>query len=258
MKLCVERLNVTLKGRPLLRDVAFSAAPGQTVGLLGPNGSGKSTLLRCLAGLIPTPTPCITLGATPLAAFPHRVLARRLAFVPQHASVDPNLRVEQIVRLGRTPHRGAFSAWCREDSEAVEQAIRLTQLQGLANRPWRQLSGGERQRCQIARALAQKPQLLLLDEPTNHLDIRHQLALMQLIQELPITVIIALHDLNLAARYCQHLVLLNHGVVTAQGEPERVLTPGSIAHAWRVEARVEHRPSDGMMIHFLPPQAQAG
>lgn len=257
MKLCVSQLSVTLKERAILRNVTFNATPGQCLGLLGPNGCGKSTLLRCLAGQIATPPAAIRLNDAPLAAISPRALARRLAFVPQHASAEPGLRVEQIVRLGRTPHRGAFSTWRREDSEAVEQAIRLTQLQALVGRPWRQLSGGERQRCQIARALAQKPQLLLLDEPTNHLDIRHQLALMQLIRTLPVTVIIALHDLNLAARYCQRLVVLDGGSVAAQGEPARVLTPAAIARVWQVEARVEH-PPDGLHIQCLPRPRMAG
>ncbi|POU72669.1 histidinol phosphatase [Leclercia sp. LSNIH6] len=238
MNLSLSGLQVTFQSRNVLNNINLQLEAGEIVGLLGPNGSGKSTLLRCLAGLLPRHAHHIQLNGTPLNKISVRDRAKQLAFVPQHAGVDGDLYVEQIVRLGRTPHRRGLFGWSEKDDQAVEHAIRLMKLDGLRHRLWRQLSGGERQRCQIARALAQQPRLLILDEPTNHLDIEYQLELMTLIRQLPITVVVALHDLNLAANYCHRLVLLKSGSVIASGPPDAVLTPALIEDAWHVQADV--------------------
>lgn len=238
MTLSLKGLQLTRESRKVLHDINLELATGEVIGLLGPNGSGKSTLLRCLAGLFPHQAHHIRLDGTPLNAIPLRERAKKLAFVPQHADVDGDLCVEQIVRLGRTPHRRGLFSWNSTDDIAVEDAIRLMKLSSLRHRLWRQLSGGERQRAQIARALAQRPGLLILDEPTNHLDIEYQLELMTLITKLPVTVVVALHDLNLAANYCQRLVLLKSGSVIASGPPDAVLTPTLIENAWHVKANV--------------------
>ncbi|AXF64966.1 MULTISPECIES: ABC transporter ATP-binding protein [unclassified Leclercia] len=238
MTLSLSGLQVTFQSRNVLNNINLQLEAGEIVGLLGPNGSGKSTLLRCLAGLLPRHAHHIQLNGTPLNKISVRDRAKQLAFVPQHAGVDGDLCVEQIVRLGRTPHRRGLFGWSEKDDQAVEHAIRLMKLAGLRHRLWRQLSGGERQRCQIARALAQQPRLLILDEPTNHLDIEYQLELMTLITQLPITVVVALHDLNLAANYCHRLVLLKSGRVMTSGPPDAVLTPELIERAWHVKADV--------------------
>lgn len=250
MSIIVDNLDVTLHARKILSEICFRADRTQTVGLLGPNGSGKSTLIRALAGLFPAAGEHIHIGGTALCRFPRRHLARKRAFVPQHAEADSELNVMEIVRLGRTPHRSAFSRWTKADDDAVREALTLMQLNELADRPWQGLSGGERQRCQIARALAQKPDVLLLDEPVNHLDIQFQLELMRLISALPVTVVIALHDLNLAAKYCQHLVILRQGRVVAAGSPPEVLTPGLIYSTWQVEAMVNPTDKGGMNIQY--------
>lgn len=241
MTLRVTGLTVRLHVRTLLEEIDLEIAAGQVVGLLGPNGSGKSTLLRCLAGLVARHAQQVTLNGVPLAALPLKVRARHIAFVPQHAEVEGDLSVEQIVRLGRTPWRRPFQGRNAADERAVEEAIALMQLAPLRDRLWRQLSGGERQRSQIARALAQQPQILILDEPTNHLDIEYQLELMRLISVLPITVVVALHDLNLAANFCTRLVLLKSGRVVASGSPAAVLTPQRIQQTWGVCACVDRQ-----------------
>lgn len=238
MTISLSGLQLTLQSRDVLHDINLELATGEVVGLLGPNGSGKSTLLRCLAGLFPRHAHHIRFNGTPLNEIGLRERAKQVAFVPQHAEVDGDLCVEQIIRLGRTPHRRGLFGWNDTDDGAVENAIRLMKLSGLRHRLWRQLSGGERQRAQIARALAQQPGLLILDEPTNHLDIEYQLELMTLITQLPVTVVVALHDLNLAANYCQRLVLLKSGRVMASGPPAAVLTPDLIENAWHVKANV--------------------
>lgn len=238
MHVVVDKLSVTLQARRVLSDISFVAQRAQTVGLLGPNGSGKSTLIRAMAGVQPCAYAGVKIGGRQSSQLSRRQLSRTLAFVPQHAESEAEMSVIDIVRLGRTPHRHAFTPWRQADEDAVRQALAMMKLDTLAHRAWQRLSGGERQRCQIARALAQQPDIMLLDEPINHLDIQFQLELMRLISALPVTVIVALHDLNLAAKYCQHLVVLHEGEVVASGEPAAVLTPALIQSTWQVDATV--------------------
>ncbi|ECF3886151.1 ATP-binding cassette domain-containing protein [Salmonella enterica subsp. enterica serovar Worthington] len=238
MHVVVDKLSVTLQARRVLSDISFAAQRSQTVGLLGPNGSGKSTLIRAMAGVQPCAYADVKIGGRLTSTLSPRQLSRTLAFVPQHAEAEADMSIIDIVRLGRTPHRNAFTPWRQADEDAVQQALSMMRLEALAHRTWQRLSGGERQRCQIARALTQQPDILLLDEPINHLDIQFQLELMRLISALPITVIMALHDLNLAAKYCQHLVVLHEGLVVASGDPAAVLTPELIQSIWQVDATI--------------------
>lgn len=246
MHVVVDKLSVTLQAQRVLSDISFAAQKSQTVGLLGPNGSGKSTLIRAIAGVQPCTYAEVKMGGKRPGSMSRRQLSRSLAFVPQHAESGGQMRVIDIIRLGRTPHRKAFTPWRQSDENAVQQAISMMGLDALLLRPWQHLSGGERQRCQIARALTQQPDILLLDEPINHLDIQFQLELMRLISALPITVIVALHDLNLAAKFCQHLVVVHQGHVVAEGKPENVLTPELIQSTWQVDATI-CRTDRGMM-----------
>ncbi|WP_333901270.1 ABC transporter ATP-binding protein [Enterobacter wuhouensis] len=238
MNISVSGLTMTRQAQTVLNNITLEFSSGQITGLLGPNGSGKSTLLRCIAGLFPRHAHHVAIGDVALGEMPLKARARCMAFVPQHVEVDGDPSVEEIVRLGRTPYKRAFQSTNREDEAAVNASLIQMQLCELRKKRWRQLSGGERQRTQIARALAQQPRVLLLDEPTNHLDIQHQLELMRLISRLPLTVVVALHDLNLAANFCQRLVLLKSGRVSAAGEPDEVLTPEKIEMTWNVKALV--------------------
>lgn len=238
MNISVSGLTMTRQAQTVLNNITLEFSSGQITGLLGPNGSGKSTLLRCIAGLFPRHAHHVAIGDVALGEMPLKARARCMAFVPQHVEVDGDPSVEEIVRLGRTPYKRPFQGASREDEAAVNASLIQMQLCELRKKRWRQLSGGERQRTQIARALAQQPRVLLLDEPTNHLDIQHQLELMRLISRLPLTVVVALHDLNLAANFCQRLVLLKSGRVSAAGEPDEVLTPEKIEMTWNVKALV--------------------
>ncbi|MFD5071132.1 ABC transporter ATP-binding protein [Streptomyces sp. NPDC058369] len=247
------RVSREAGGRLLLDGVTLAPQPGTTVGLIGPNGSGKSTLLRILAGLLAPHAGTVTLDGEPLAAAGRRQVARRVAVVDQHAVTQDELSVLDVVRLGRIPHRRAWSAPTGEDAAAVDAALERTGLTGLRERSWHTLSGGERQRVQIARALAQQPRELLLDEPTNHLDIQHQLELLSLVASLPLTAVIALHDLNLAAMFCDRIVVLSGGRAVAGGTPEQVITEELIGEVYRVRAVVtpdgpQGRPS----VRFMP------
>ncbi|WP_455923359.1 ABC transporter ATP-binding protein [Pseudomonas putida] len=253
MSLGADNVGWHSDGRLIIQDVSLALPERGILGLIGPNGSGKSTLLRLLAGLRPPSQGRVSLDQQALAQWPRKALARRLALVEQHAGTDIDIAVQDIVRLGRTPHRGALAPWTSADQVIVDQAMARMQLSDLRQRPWRSLSGGERQRTQIARALAQCPSELLLDEPTNHLDIQHQLQLLQLIQGLPVTCVMALHDLNLAAMFCDQLVMLQHGRVVASGCPEQVITAALIAEVYGVRAEVTRSAHHGRPhVQYLP------
>ncbi len=241
-------------GRTTVLDgVSLTAEPGRTLGLLGPNGSGKTSLLRLLAGLKRPHAGQIFLGDTELTKLTRHSIARRVAFVEQHAATNANLKVIDVVKLGRFPHRSLFSGWTAADDAAVEAALSRAGMAEKRHQSWMSLSGGERQRAHIARALAQSPQELILDEPTNHLDIQHQIGLMRLVADLPVTSIIALHDLNHAAMFCDRLVVLQRGKVVAAGTPEAVLTEHLLREVFAVEARVEASPHHSKPhIHYLP------
>lgn len=240
-------------GEALIVDqIDLTPTPGSTVGLLGPNGSGKSTLLKLLAGTRRPTTGVVTLDDVPLDDLRRRDIARRVATVDQHSDTEVDLRVAEVVALGRTPHRGIWGGETAEDRKAIESAVAHTDLGDMLDRSWRTLSGGERQRVQIARALAQRPKELLLDEPTNHLDISHQLELLTLVRRLPTTTILALHDLNLAAMFCDTVVILADGRVVANGSPTDVLTVDLIAQVYHVSADVI-LDNGTPVVRYLPP-----
>ncbi|WP_435108484.1 ABC transporter ATP-binding protein [Nocardiopsis synnemataformans] len=245
-----ERVSRLIGGGLVLDGVTLAPRPGETVGLLGPNGSGKSTLLRLLAGVLTPSAGVVALDGRPLGRTARRAVARRVAAVEQNAHTQTELTVRDVVALGRVPHRRAWTPMSAADAAAVTAALERTGLTGTADRSWHTLSGGERQRAQIARALAQEPSELLLDEPTNHLDIQYQLDLMELVAGLPVTTVIAMHDLNLAAMYCDRLLVLRGGRVVAEGTPSQVLTPSLIEEVYGVRAEVAPGPGHPV-IRFL-------
>ncbi|GHG78971.1 ABC transporter ATP-binding protein [Pseudodonghicola xiamenensis] len=222
-------------GAPIVEDVSLTIEPGETFGLVGPNGSGKSTLLRMMAGLIPRTRGTVHLGGRPLSRLSRREVAQRIAFVEQIADTSEALSVRDVVELGRTPWLSALAPFSPSDGMIVDEALQAVGMAGLASRRWATLSGGERQRVQIARALAQRPRVLILDEPTNHLDIHHQLSLLRLVSRLPVTVVLALHDLN-QAMGCDRLGVMQEGRMVACGRPVEVLTPERLAAIFRVGA----------------------
>lgn len=248
-------------GEAIVDGVNLAITPGETLGLIGPNGSGKSSLLRLLAGLRRVASGVVTLGDAEIGTLPRRLVARRLAFVEQHSATEAPLTVRQVVALGRVPHRGALEPWGDTDSAAIADALATVGLSGWERRRWSTLSGGERQRVQIARALAQTPDELILDEPTNHLDVRHQIAILGLVARLPLTAVVALHDLNLAAMFCDRIAVLQDGRLVALGPPEDVLTEPLIAAVFGVAAHIARSPRHGRLtVEFLldpPDEAHA-
>lgn len=252
MTLRADAVSWAIDGTVIVDRVSLRVEPGSTVGLLGPNGSGKSSLLRLLAGLRRPTGGAVLLDGTDIRRWRRRDVAQRMAVVEQQVGTEVDLTVAEIVHLGRIPHRTAWGGAGDGDAEAVADALKRTGLDHLAHRRWHSLSGGERQRAQIARALAQNPTELLLDEPTNHLDIAHQLSLLQLVRELPVTTVVCLHDLNLAAAFCDSLIVLADGIAIAAGPPGVVLTEDLVRTVYQVSCVVTTDLADGRPhVRFL-------
>ncbi|WP_435742268.1 ABC transporter ATP-binding protein [Nocardioides sp. SYSU DS0663] len=238
----VADLSWVVSGSEVLRDLTLACRPGRVTGLLGPNGSGKTTLLHLLAGLRRPTSGRVLVGGADVHGLRPRARARTIALVEQDATTSLGLTVRQVVELGRIPHRSRLLPDGSEGAGVVEHAMRAAYVDHLADRTWGTLSGGERQRTQLARALAQEPHVLLLDEPTNHLDLRHQLDFLGRVRGLGLTVVAALHDLELAAAYCDDLVVLRDGRLVAHGPVADVLTPGLVADVYGVDVAVEPHP----------------
>lgn len=233
---------------PVLKglDVAFD--PGPIVGLIGPNGAGKSTLLRLLMGLMRPSAGTIELDGRAVHSFRRRALAQHMTLVPQDTQIGFAFRVEEIVAMGRNPHLGRFAVPGAADLALIRRAMAQTGIAALAERPIDTLSSGERQRAIIARAIAQETRILLLDEVTANLDLCHQVAMLELVRGLAHAgrlVIAAIHDLTLAARFCDRLILLADGGIRADGTPGEVLTEANLRRFFGVEARVEPHPDNG-------------
>ncbi|MEV6580780.1 ABC transporter ATP-binding protein [Streptomyces sp. NPDC051582] len=254
VELAVEAVRYATEGHTLLHGVDLAARPGETVGVVGPNGSGKTTLLRCVHGALRPTAGRVLLDGADAAGLGARDRARRVAVVPQDAAGTFGLTVREVVAMGRSPHKRFWEQDGPDDVRRVGEALRTVGAGGFADRRYDGLSGGERQRALVARALVQDPGLLALDEPTNHLDIRYQLEILGLVRALPATVLLVLHDLNLAASYCDRLYVLSGGRVAAAGTPAEVLTEDLLAEVYGVRTRITTHPdTTGPNIVYLPP-----
>lgn len=227
--LSAERLVFGYGQEPVLRDVSLAVAPGELVGVIGPNGGGKTTLVRLLSGVARPQAGTVSLGGRPLTALRRREVARGIAVVPQDPRVDFPFTALEVVLMGRAPHAvGPFVLPDARDVALARTAMGRLDVAGVERRSLDHLSGGERQRVLLARALVQEPEVLLLDEPTTHLDLRHQVGIYDVVRVLArergLAVVSVLHDLNLAALYCDRLVLLAGGRVAREGRPAEVLT----------------------------------
>lgn len=225
--------------------VSLSVSAGEVVGLLGPNGSGKSTLIKLLLGSLPPAAGQVWWEGRPLSGWSRRQLARIVAYLPQAPVADPEQRVLDVLRLGRTPYLGTFGVETRRDLEVVQRVAASLDLTNLLHRPMDELSGGQRQRVFIGRCLAQEPRALLLDEPNTYLDLRHQVELCQwlvrLARQEQIAVVMALHDLSLAANFADRLLLLQSGKPIATGTPDEVLRPEVLTRVYGIPLdRLDH------------------
>ena len=246
MDLSIAGVGTRLGGRWVVDGVDATPPPGALTGLLGPNGAGKTTLLRLIAGLLDPEAGAVLLDDVPVHTVPRRERARRVALLEQESSSTVPLTVREVVALGRIPYR---TLWGTDaDEPAVDRALAAADAAHLADRAWSALSGGERQRVHIARALAQEPDLLLLDEPTNHLDVSAQLSLLAFVRDLGRTTVAALHDLNLAAAYCAHVLVLAEGRLVAAGDPRDVLTADLVRAVYGVDCAVLTHPGTGRPV----------
>jgi len=224
--------------RPVLRSVSLALRAGELVALLGPNGSGKSTLLRVLLGQLPISAGAVRWEGKGVATWRRRDLARRVGYLPQAPTAEPEHRVIDVLRLGRSPYWGPFGLESPRDAAVVREVARTLDLHDLLDRPMDHLSGGQRQRAFVGRCLAQEPAALLLDEPATFLDLRHQVELMRLLRQLAdersVAVLMASHDLNTAAAFADRVLLLDSGSVAAEGSADEVLRPDVLSRVYGV------------------------
>lgn len=241
----IEHLNYHYGVFPVLRDLSFTIKEGEMFGIIGPNGSGKSTLIRAMSGLHTPSSGEILLRNRPLTSFPHKELARQIAVLEQEGTPPLPYTVEQVVAMGRYPWLKPFADLGAYDYEIVENILKNLNLWGKRTNKVSTLSGGQRQLVSLARAMAQEPRILILDEPTTYLDIGHQLLVMEHVrkwhQEQGITLIMVLHDLNIAGQYCDRLLLLNQGEIITWGRTEEVLDEATLGKVYNADlVRVEH------------------
>ena len=257
----LDGISLSIEGTRILHEISARLPSGTVTGLLGPNGAGKSSLLRIIAGIDRADAGTVALDGAVVGQLRRREAARRIALLEQNVAPSVDLSVREVVLLGRIPHRsrllGSFGG--DDDLAVATEALAMVGAGDLIDRRWHTLSGGQQQRVQIARALAQRPSLLLLDEPTNHLDVSAQLSLLHQVRGLGLTSVLALHDLNLAAAYCDRIVLLQAGRLVAFGTPAEVLRPEIIRAVYGVDCDIVPHPRTGRpVIVFSGPDEQPG
>ncbi|MCF2571677.1 ABC transporter ATP-binding protein [Brevibacterium sp. UCMA 11754] len=248
-------LHLAYGDTEVIDGLNLSLQPGAITGIVGANACGKSTLLKSMSRLLIPKSGTVILDGKQVHTMPAKKLARTLGLLPQTPIAPESITVADLVGRGRHPHQGAFSRWSSADDLAVAQALDTTATSALADRPVDELSGGQRQRVWIAMALAQQTDILLLDEPTTFLDVNHQVEVLDLLTELNqgsgVTIVMVLHDLNLAARYCDRLVMIAAGGIHASGTPAEVLNEGNVVEVFGLENRVIEDPVSGQPL-MLP------
>ncbi|MFF1377490.1 ABC transporter ATP-binding protein [Streptomyces sp. NPDC058308] len=259
MVLSLRDLTVEAAGRVLVDRLNIEVSAGSVVGVVGPNGSGKSTALRCVYRAMRPTSGAVLLDGTDLASLKLRDSARSIAALTQESHTELDFTVEEVVALGRTPHAHGNQPLTARERELCGRAMDRLDVAHLADRSVLTLSGGERQRVLVARALVQEPRILVLDEPTNHLDVRHQVELLSFLRGSGLTVLTALHDLNLAAQVCERIAVLGAGCLVASGVPAEVLTSELVRKVFGVDADVVPHPRTGIpqLLYDLAPTAPA-
>lgn len=253
-----ERLSGGYGKEIVIKDISFELKPGDFLGIIGPNGSGKSTLLKLLSRVLKPQAGTILFEQREMRKMGLREVSRQVAFVPQESLITFSFSCWEIVLMGRIPHLGRFQQESKRDFAVCEKVLLFTDTLGQKEKKIDELSAGERQRVIIAKALAQEPILLFLDEPTSHLDIGHQIQILDLLKRLNrqtnLTIVIVLHDLNLASEYCQRLVLLNEGRIFKDGRPEEVLTYENIEAVYKTIVIVNKNPLSAKPYVLLVPK----
>lgn len=250
MNIQTDNIQVSFGPKTILHDISLDIRNKEFVGIIGPNGSGKSTFLKCLYRVLKPNNGKIFFDGTEMSSLSHRDTALKMAVVAQHSTVNFDFSVLEMVLMGRSPYKGLLDRDKIDDYEIARHALFQVGLSDFESRNFNTLSGGEQQRVILARALAQRTECLVLDEPTNHLDIKYQLELMTIVKRLDATVVSAIHDLNLAAIYCDRLIALKDGSVVCTGPPHEVLTEETIRHIYGVSATVQTLPNGRLNIIY--------
>ncbi len=250
MNIQTDNIQVSFGSKTILQDISLDIRNKEFVGIIGPNGSGKSTFLKCLYRVLQPNHGKIFFDGTEMSSLSHRDTALKMAVVAQHSTVNFDFSALEMVLMGRSPYKGLLDRDQIDDYEIARHALSQVGLSDFESRNFNTLSGGEQQRVILARALAQRTECLVLDEPTNHLDIKYQLELMTIVKRLDATVVSAIHDLNLAAIYCDRLIALKDGSVVCTGTPHEVLTEETIRHIYGVSATVQTLPNGRLNIIY--------
>lgn len=250
-EISTDNIHVSYGVKEILKGINLEVERKEFVGIIGPNGSGKSTLLKCIYRTLTPQKGAVYLSGQPLFSMRPKESAKSLAVVAQHNYYNFEFSVQEVVLMGRSPHKKALERDNARDYEIVRECLKKVCLDGFAERKFSTLSGGEQQRVILARALAQQTPCLVLDEPTNHLDITHQLQILNIVKNLDITVISAIHDLNIAAMFCDRLYVMKDGCIVGEGTPQEVLTTEFIREIYQVETEIVYDKNGTMHILYL-------
>lgn len=250
MNICATDIKMEIGNNEILKGVSIDSKNREFIGIIGPNGSGKSTLLKCIYRILKPNNGCIMLGEEDISKMSVKESAKKLAVVAQHNYYNFDFSVGEVVLMGRSPHKKSLEPDNSEDYDIVNESLEKVGMLGFKNRSFSTLSGGEQQRVILARALAQQTPCLILDEPTNHLDIKYQLSLLNIVKSLNLTIISAIHDLNIASMYCDRLFVMKNGRIVGMGTPQEVLTKEFIKEIYDIDVEIVYDSKDDMHILY--------
>ena len=250
MNITAENIKMKIGDNEILKGVSIDSKNREFVGIIGPNGSGKSTLLKSIYRILKPNDGCIKLGDMDISKMSIKESAKKMAVVSQHNYYNFDFTVKEVVSMGRSPHKKNLERDNIEDFEIVKESLQKVGMSEFSNRSFSTLSGGEQQRVILARALAQQTPCLILDEPTNHLDIKYQLSLLNIVKDLDLTIVAAIHDLNIAAMYCDRLFVMKNGKIVGSGTPQEVLTKEFIKEIYDIDVEIVYDSKDDMHILY--------
>ena len=250
MNICATDIKMEIGNNEILKGVSIDSKNREVIGIIGPNGSGKSTLLKCIYRILKPNNGCIMLGEEDISKMSVKESAKKLAVVAQHNYYNFDFSVGEVVLMGRSPHKKSLEPDNSEDYDIVNESLEKVGMLGFKNRSFSTLSGGEQQRVILARALAQQTPCLILDEPTNHLDIKYQLSLLNIVKSLNLTIISAIHDLNIASMYCDRLFVMKNGRIVGMGTPQEVLTKEFIKEIYDIDVEIVYDSKGDMHILY--------
>lgn len=245
MKLRLENINFDISRKKIIQDISFEVKQGSFVGIIGPNGSGKSSMLKCIYGINKPSSGKIFFEGDEFLSMKRKERAKKIAVLAQETNEHFDFSVEQIVKMGRFPHKKTMEDYSQQDRQIVKDVLKKMDLEDYVDRSFSTLSGGEKQRVLIARVLAQGSDFIILDEPTNHLDIGHQIQIMNKIKAMGVTVLSAIHDMNIASLYCDEIIVMKKGRLMKKGTVEEIMTEETIKEVFNIDVEIHHNKTSG-------------